>query len=58
MRCFSKLSLVIKNFNRSTMSQDRLNDLSTLNMDCKIARKMDFSDVIKEEVNDEPFEDC
>ena len=30
-RSFSKLSL-IKNYNRSTMSQDQLNDLSTLNM--------------------------
>ena len=40
-RSFSKLSL-IKNYNRSTMSQDRLNDLSTLNMNYKIARQMDF----------------
>ena len=46
-RSFSKLSL-IKNYNRSTMSQDRLNDLSTLNMNYKIARQMDFTDVIKD----------
>ena len=46
-RSFSKLSL-IKNYNRSTMSQDRLNDLSTLNMNYKIARQMDFTDVIND----------
>ena len=46
-RSFSKLSL-IKNYNRSTMSQDRLNDLSTLNMNYKIERQMDFKDVIKD----------
>ena len=48
-RSFSKLS-IIKNYNRSTMSQDRLNDLSTLslNMNYKIARQMDFTDVIKD----------
>ena len=46
-RSFSKLSL-IKSYNRSTMSQDRLNDLSTLNMNYKIARQMDFTDVIKD----------
>ena len=46
-RSFSKLSL-IKNYSRSTMSQDRLNDLSTLNMNYKIARQMDFTDVIKD----------
>ena len=46
-RSFSKLSL-IENYNRSTMSQDRLNDLSTLNMNYKIARQMDFTDVIKD----------
>ena len=40
-RSFSKLSH-IKNYNRSTMSQDRLNDLLTLNMNYKIARQMDF----------------
>ena len=30
------------------MSQDQLNDLSTLNMNYKIARQMDFTDVIKD----------
>ena len=44
-RSFSQLNL-IKSDIRSTMSQERLNNLATLNMNSAIARNMDFSDII------------
>lgn len=44
-RSFSHLNL-IKSDIRSTMSQERLNNLATLNLNCNIARNLDFSDVI------------
>ena len=45
-RSFSKLKL-IKSDIRSNMSQDRLNDLSILNMNSDIAMKLDSSHIIK-----------
>ena len=45
-RSFSKLKL-IKSDIRSNMSQDRLNNLSILNMNSDIAKKLDFSHIIK-----------
>ena len=44
-RSFSHLNL-IKSDIRSTMTQDRLNNLAALNMNCNVARKIDFSDII------------
>ena len=44
-RSFSKLKL-IENFLRSTMMQDRLNDLAILSIERDLTRKVDFSDVI------------
>jgi len=40
-RSFGKLKLV-KNYLRSTMSQDRLVDLARLSIESKIARKISF----------------
>ena len=45
-RSFSKLA-IIKSDNGSTMTQERLNSLSTLNINCKLARAVDFTDLIK-----------
>lgn len=45
-RSFSKLKL-IKSDIRSTMSQDRLNNLSILNMNSDVAKKVDFRHIIK-----------
>ena len=44
-RSFSKLN-VIKNFMRSTMTQDRLNDLAVLSIESKVTRKIDFTNII------------
>ena len=44
-RSFNKLRLV-KNFLRSTMPQEKLNDLATLSIKAKIARCVDFQDII------------
>ena len=44
-RSFSKLN-VIKNFMRSTMTQDRLNDLAVLSIESEVTRKIDFTDII------------
>lgn len=49
-RSFSTLKR-IKNFNRSTMSQERLNGLSILNINCDYARGVDFSEIIKKFAN-------
>ena len=46
-RSFSKLKL-IKNFLRSTMSQQRLTDLAISSIESEIARKIDFQTVIKD----------
>ena len=46
-RSFSKLKL-IKNFLRSTMTQQRPSDLAILSIESKTARKMDFQNVIKD----------
>ena len=44
-RSFSKLSL-IKNFQRSTMTQGRLNDLAILSIESELARSINFSECI------------
>ena len=44
-RSFSKLKLV-KNFLRSTTGQERLSDLAMLSIEAKIARCVDFQDII------------
>ena len=44
-RSFSKLN-IIKNFMRSTMTQDRLNDLAVLSIESEVTRKIDFTDII------------
>lgn len=44
-RAFSKLKLV-KNYLRSTMSQDRLNSLAILSVESQLAKKLDFKDLI------------
>lgn len=44
-RSFNVLKKV-KNYNRSTMGQERLNGLAILNINCDIARKLDFFAVI------------
>lgn len=44
-RSFSKLKL-IKNYLRSSMNQDRLNNLAILSIENDIARKINFDDVI------------
>ena len=49
-RSFSKLKL-IKNFMRSTMTQDRLNDLAVLSIESEIARTIDFNDIIHDFAN-------
>ena len=46
-RSFSKLKLV-KNFLRSTMGQERLSDLAMLSIEAKIARCVDFQDIIND----------
>ena len=45
-RSFSKLKL-IKNYLRSTMTQDRLIGLARLSIESELAREIDFRDVIK-----------
>ena len=45
-RSFSKLKLV-KNYLRCTMLQDRMVSLARLSIECELARKIDFSNVIK-----------
>lgn len=45
-RSFSKLKL-IKNYLRSTMSQDRLNNLARLSIESGIARQINFDTVIR-----------
>ena len=42
-RSFSKLKH-IQNFNRTTMTQERLNDLAILSIESKLARKLSFTD--------------
>ena len=44
-RSFNVLKQV-KNYHRSTMGQERLNRLAMLNINCDIARKLDFSTVV------------
>ena len=44
-RSFSKLN-IIKNFTRSTMTQDRLNDLAVLSIESEVTRKIEFTDII------------
>ena len=44
-RSFSKLN-IIKNFMRSMMAQDRLNDLAALSIESEVTRKIDFTDII------------
>ena len=44
-RSFSKLKL-IKNFLRSTMGQEKLNDLAMLSIEAELAKRIDFQDVI------------
>ncbi|KAL6495855.1 hypothetical protein OROGR_030418 [Orobanche gracilis] len=46
-RSFSKLKL-IKNYLRSTMSQERLNGLAMLSIEKKISAELDYSDLIRE----------
>ena len=45
-RSFSKLKL-IKNYLRSTMSQDRLNNLARLSIESDIAKQIDFDTAIR-----------
>jgi len=49
-RFFSKLKLV-KNYLRSAMSQTRLVDLAILNIECSVARQVDFDNVIRNYAN-------
>jgi hypothetical protein len=44
-RSFSRLKL-IKNYLRSTMGQNRLNELGLLSIESDVARRIDFTDVI------------
>ena len=44
-RSFSKLN-IIKNFMRSTMTQDRLNDLAVPSIQSEVTIKIDFTDII------------
>jgi len=46
-RGFSKLK-IIKSYNRSTMSQERLSGLSILSIEHEIAKSINFDDVIHE----------
>ena len=46
-RSFSKLKL-IKNYMRSTMSQDRLSGLSILSIENERARNLDLSEIVKQ----------
>uniref|UniRef100_A0A1A8C8N8 HAT C-terminal dimerisation domain-containing protein n=3 Tax=Nothobranchius TaxID=28779 RepID=A0A1A8C8N8_NOTKA len=49
-RAFSKLKLV-KNYLRSTMSQDRLNSLALLSIESQLAKGLDFKDLISDFAN-------
>ncbi|KAK6481103.1 zinc finger MYM-type protein 1 [Huso huso] len=49
-RAFSKLK-IIKNDLRSTMCQDRLNNLAILSIECELAGKIDFKDIIQDFAN-------
>ena len=44
-RAFSKMKL-IKNYLRSNMSQERLNGLAMLSIERKLAKKLDFNDIV------------
>ena len=46
-RAFSKLKM-IKNYLRSTMSQERLCSLAMLSIESQLARKLDFKDLISD----------
>ena len=45
-RSFSKLNIIKTDFMRSTMTQDRLNDLAVLSIESEVTRKIDFTDII------------
>ena len=45
-RSFSKLNIIKTDFMRSTMTQDRLNDLAFLSIESEVTRKIDFTDII------------
>ncbi|KAG6928747.1 hypothetical protein G0U57_007553, partial [Chelydra serpentina] len=46
-RGFLRLKL-LKNYLHSTASQDRLNRLAEISMECKIRHKLDFSKIIED----------
>lgn len=46
-RSFSKMN-IIKNYLRSTMGQSRMSSLSTLSIECELARQLNFEDVIND----------
>ena len=46
-RSFSKLKL-LKSYMRTTMTQQRLNDLTTISLDNKVLEKIDYEDIIED----------
>ena len=42
---------LVKNYLRSTMSQDRLNSLALLSIESQLARALDFKDLIRDFAN-------
>ena len=49
-RAFSKLK-IIKNHLRSSMNQDRLSDIAMLSIECELALRIDFKDIIRDFAN-------
>ena len=45
-RSFNKLNIIKTDFMRSTMTQDRLNDLAVLSIKSEVTRKIDNTDII------------
>ena len=45
---FQSAQKLIKNYLRSTMSQERLNSLAILAIECELAKQVDFKDIIKD----------
>jgi hypothetical protein len=52
-RSFSKLKL-LKSYMRTTMTQQRLNDLATISLESEVLEKIDYKDIIEDFISKNP----
>jgi hypothetical protein len=52
-RSFSKLKL-LKSYMRTTMTQQRLNDLATISLESEVLEKIDYEDIIEDFISKNP----